>query len=45
MLNHEVIKKHPQSIAKIKHFINRCKWEEINFPSRKDDWKKVAKIM
>ena len=45
VLNHEVIKKHPQSIAKIKQFINRYKWEEINFPSRKDDWKKIAKIM
>ena len=45
VLNHAVIKKHPQSIAKIKQFINRYKWEEINFPSRKDDWKKIAKIM
>ena len=31
-LNHE-IKKDPQSMAKIKPFINKYNWKEINFPS------------
>ena len=38
-LNYEEIKKGPQRIAKIKHFINKYNWERINFPSEKDDWK------
>ena len=28
---------------KIKHFINKCNWEEINIPSEIDDWKKFEK--
>ena len=28
---------------RIKPFINKCNWEEINFPSEKDDWKKFEK--
>ena len=38
-LNHEEIKKDPQGITKCKPFINKYNWEEINFPSEKDDWK------
>ena len=34
---HEGIKKDPQRITKIKTFVNKYKWEEINFPSEKDD--------
>ena len=34
---HEGIKKYPQRITKIKTFVNKYKWEEINFPSEKDD--------
>ena len=44
-LNHEEIKTNPQRITKIKTFINRCNWEGINFPSEKDDWKNLRKIM
>ena len=44
-LNHEEIKTDPQRITKIKPFINRCNWEGINFPSEKDDWKNLRKIM
>ena len=40
-LNHEEIKKDPQRITKIKPFINKCKWEGINFSSEKDDWKRL----
>ena len=42
-LNHEVIKKDPQRITEIKAFTNKYNWEGINFPSEKDDWKKIEK--
>ena len=29
----------------MKPFIYKHKWEEINFPSKKDDWKKFEKII
>ena len=32
-----------QKMTKIKPFINRYSWEEINFPSEKDDRKKFEK--
>ena len=32
-LNHEEIGKNPERITKIKPFINKYKWEGINFPS------------
>ena len=38
-LNHEgKKKKNAQRITKIKSFINKYNWKEINFPSEKDDW-------
>ena len=43
MLNCEEIKKDLQIITKIKPFINKYNWEEINFSSEKDDWKKFEK--
>ena len=42
-LNHEEIGKKTERITKIKPFINKYKWEGINFPSEKDDWKKIQK--
>ena len=42
-LNHEEIEKHDERITKIKPFINKYKWEGINFPSEKDDWTKFEK--
>ena len=42
-LNHKQIGKNPERITKIKHFTNKYKWEEINFPSGKEDWKKYKK--
>ena len=36
-------KKDPQRITRIKPFINKYIWEEIHFPSGKDDWKKTEK--
>ena len=38
-LNYEQIKKHPQRISKIKHFIDQCNWKEVDFPSHRKDWK------
>ena len=43
MLNHEEIKKDWERITKIKPFINKYNWKGINFPSEKDDWKKIKK--
>ena len=43
MLNYEEIGKHAKSITKNKPFVNKYKWEGINFPSEKDDWKKFDK--
>ena len=40
-LNHEEIRKNLERITKIN--INKYKWEGINFPSEKDDWKKIEK--
>ena len=45
VLNHEETGKHAKRITKIKPFINEYKWEGIHFPSEKDNWKKVEKIM
>ena len=42
-LIYEEINKDSQRITKIKSFINKYKWEGINFPSEKDDWKRFEK--
>ena len=42
-MNYEEIKKDSQRITKIKPFINKHNWQGINFPSEKDDWKKIDK--
>ena len=31
---------HPERISKIKHFINKYNWKDIDFPSTSKDWKK-----
>ena len=33
--------KNPQRISNIKPFINKYDWKGINFPSHKEDWKKI----
>ena len=35
------IKKYPQRISKIKHFIEQYNWKDIDFPSTSKDWKKI----
>ena len=42
-LHYQEIKKGPQRIIKIKPFINTYNWEEVNYPSERDDWKKIEK--
>ena len=42
-LNYEKIVKHAEKITRIKPFINKYNWKEINYPSKKDDWKKFKK--
>ena len=37
------IKKDPQTITKIKPFIDKYNWEGIDYPSEKDYWKKIEK--
>ena len=39
-LNYAQIKKDSQRILKIKHFIDKYNWKEINFPSHRKYWKK-----
>ena len=39
-LNLDKIKKHPQRVSKIKPFIEKYNWEDIDFPSTSKDWKK-----
>ena len=39
-LNYKEIGKHSEIITNIKLFINKCNWQEINFQSEKNDWKK-----
>ena len=44
-LDDEEIAKNPERITKLKPFINKYNWEEVNFPSKKDDWKKIEKLI
>ena len=38
-------RKKPKRITKTKVFINKYNCSKINFPSEKDHWKKIEKIM
>ena len=38
-LNHKQIKKGPQRISKIKPFVDRYKWKEIDFSTSFNSWK------
>ena len=40
-LNYEQIKDHPERISKIKPFVDKYNWKEIDFPSHGKDWKKL----
>ena len=40
-LNHEQINNNPEILSKIKPFIGKYNWKDIEFPSNKKDWKKI----
>ena len=42
-LNFEEIKWNAERISNNKSFINKYNWEEINYPSKIDDWKRFVK--
>ena len=39
-INYEKIKDHPERISRIRPFIDKYNWKEINFPSHCEDWEK-----
>ena len=42
-LNYQNIEKDPQRISKLKSYINKYKWEGINFPAGSKEWQKFEK--
>ena len=42
-LNDEEIKWNPEGVLHIKPFMNKYKWERINYSSKIDDWKTFEK--
>ena len=40
-LNYEEIGKNPEKITEIKPFLSKYKWERLNFPSEKGNWKNL----
>ena len=44
-LNYDEIKDHHQRVDKVKLFVNKYDWSEINFPSHVGDWKALEKYM
>ena len=38
------LEKNPQIIINLYHFICKCNWYGISFPSEKDDWVKLEKV-
>ena len=42
-LNYQNIETHPERISKLKPYINRYNWEEIDFPAGPKEWKKFGR--
>ena len=42
-LNYQTIKTNPGRLSKLKPYINRYNWEEIEFPAAPKDWKKFER--
>ena len=40
-LNYQTIKKDPQRISKLKPYINKYNWEEIDCPAGSKEWQKI----
>ena len=43
VLNYQTIETHPERISKLKPYINKCNWKEIDFPAESKDWVKFEK--
>ena len=43
MLNYQTIETHPERISKLKPYINKYIWKEIDFPVGSKDWVKFEK--
>ena len=41
-LNHQSIGSHLERISKIKPFVSKYNWKDINFPAGPHDWKKFV---
>ena len=39
-LNHQNIKDHPERLSKLRPFINKFNWKDIEYPSHSKDWRK-----
>ena len=39
-LNHQNFKDHPERISKLRPFINKYNWKDIEYPSHSKDWRK-----
>ena len=44
-IDYQKIKKYPQKISKLKPYINQYNWKGIKFPSDKEYWKSLNKII
>ena len=42
-LNYQNIENHPERISKLKPYINKYNWEEIDFPAGPEEWIKFEK--
>ena len=42
-LNYQQIDDHPERMSKIKRFINKYNWKDINLPSHREDWNTFEK--
>ena len=42
-LNYQTIEKNPDRILKLKHYINKYNWKEIDFPAGPKEWIKFEK--
>ena len=40
-LNYQIIESNPQRISKLKPYINKYNWENINFPAGSKEWRKI----
>ena len=42
-LNYEEIESYPERVSNIKSFMNKYNWDEINYPSKTEDWETFEK--